>query len=116
MAEKIKVQPEGPIRQKAYQLAHVPEVGRFAVWSESHHLVFVAVVRETEILRERLVEYPERVRKIDPSCDRKIRPCSKTPGRAGKISKAIDRYSDGLLEWRHVERRGQMCKMVLNPV
>ena len=106
MAEIIKVQPEGPIRQKTNQFAKLVEVGRFAVWSKSHHLVFIAVVREPEILRQRLVEHPKRVRKIDPLRDRKIGPASETPGRAGKISKTVDRHSDGLLEWRHVEGRG----------
>ena len=106
MPEIIQVQPERSVGQEMNKLAHVLEVRRLAVWSEPHHLVFVAVVRKSEILRKRLVEHPERVRKIDPLRDRKIGTGSETPSRAGKISKAVDRYSDRLLERRHVEGRG----------
>ena len=74
MAEIGEVQPEGPIRQEAHKLAHGVEVGRLAVRSEPHHLVLVAIVRKAEILRERLVEDAERMRKIYPPCDRKIGP------------------------------------------
>ena len=66
VAEILKVQPKGPIRQEMDKLAHGLEVRRLAVWSEPHHLVFVAIVRKPEILRERLVKHSERVRKVDP--------------------------------------------------
>src|SRR5262245_9990500 len=103
MAEIIKVQPEGSIRQETDKLSHAFEIRCFAVWREPHHLVFVAVVRESEILRQRLVEDAERVRKIDSLRHRKIRSRSKAPGRAGKISKTVHRYSERLLERRHVK-------------
>ena len=98
------------------ELAHGIEVGRLTVWSEPHDLVLVAVVRKAEILRERLVEYPERVRKIHPLRCRKIAPSRKTPSRAGKIAKTVNRYGHGLLEGRHVKGGGQMREVMLDPV
>src|SRR5262245_15648333 len=105
MAEIIKVQSERPIRQEADKLVHIREAGRFAVWSEPHHLIFVAVVQKPEILCQRLIENPKRVRKIDTLRNRKIGGASKTPCRAGKIPKAVYRYRNRLLERRHVECR-----------
>ena len=98
------------------ELAHGIEVGSLTVWSEPHHLVLVAIVRKAEILRQRLVEYAERMRKIHPRAAERFAPARQAPRRAGEIAKTVDRYGHGLLEGRHVKGRGQMREVMLDPV
>ena len=47
-----------------HDFAHLVQEDWLAVGGKSHHLVLVAVMRKAEILGHRLVEHPERVRKM----------------------------------------------------
>src|SRR5262249_59810590 len=88
--------------------------GWIAVSGEPHQFVFVAIVRETEILRHRLIEDTERVRKQHPAIERQQGIVATAPCRTGKITKAVNRYDIGVAKWRNVECRGEMCEMVLD--
>ena len=69
---------------KPHDLAHGVHGGRLAVGSKPHHLVLVAVVRKAEILRQRLIEDAERMRKIDAAVDRDLRAAARRPRRRSR--------------------------------
>ena len=73
-------------------------------------------MRKAEILRQRLIEDAERMRKIHPSIDRDVCALARPPGRAGEIAEAIDRDDDRLFERRNMKGRGQMREVMLDPV
>src|ERR1700736_4140736 len=54
--EKFQVQPETAVGLNAYDFTKLFEIVRLAVRRESHHFVFVAVMREAEKLSERGVK------------------------------------------------------------
>ena len=96
--------------------AHLVQIPRLAVRREPHHLVFVAVMRKAEILRQRLVKDAERMRKIDPILHLDSGPATDAPRGAGEIAEAVHRHDHRLLERRDMKRRGQMRQMVLHRV
>src|SRR5262245_22793522 len=116
MAKISEIELIGPIGLESHDLAHSIHEFRLAVGCETHDLVFVNVMREAEILRQRLIQDAQRVWTVDPSIHRQSRPLAGTPGSAGKIAEAIDRNNDSFLEWRNMKGRRKMCQMMFNMV
>jgi hypothetical protein len=85
VAEEAQIETERSVVLKHHNLAHLGEVLRFAVWGKAHDFVFVPVVRESQVLSERLVKNAQRMWEINlvlyiyaatptdaPRCARKI--------------------------------------------
>ena len=117
VAKILEVELEGAVGQERHDLAHGIEVRRLAIRRKPHHLVFVAIMGKAEILRQRLVEDAERMRKIHAAVlPRDRSPLPDAPSRTGEIAEAVDRNDHGLLERRHVKGRGQMREVMLDSV
>ena len=114
MAEAREIQREAAIALEPHDAAHGLEVFRLAVGRQAHHLVFVAVVRKADELRDRLVEHAERMREMHAPIDADLAAAAQAPSRAGEIAEAVHRHANGLLEWRHVEGRRQMRPVMLH--
>ena len=56
VAEEIEVESERAIAFESEHVSHLRQKGWFAIRGEPHDLVFVTVMRKTEILREGLIE------------------------------------------------------------
>ncbi len=89
---------------------------RVAVRREAHHLPLVSVVREAEVLGQRGVEHPERVREEDAveHLDRAAA-ADRGEGRA-EVAEAVDREDRRLLEGRDEERARRVREVVLDVV
>ena len=87
---------------------------RLAVGRQAHHLVFVAVLREAEELRERGVEQAERVRELDAAADVDVVAAADAPHDAAEVAEPVDRDDRRFVERRGEERAGQMGAMVLD--
>src|SRR5262245_2657433 len=103
MAKICQIELISSFGSKLYDLAHGVHECRLAVGRESHDFVFVAVVGETQILRERLVEDPERVWEIHAAIDGDDATAADPPCRAGEVAEAVDRDHHGLSEGRNME-------------
>jgi len=112
--EVAQVEREGAVVLQLDDLLHRLDVARLAIRRETHHLVFVAVVRKADELRHRLVEHAERMGKVDAAVDGDRTALAQPPGGGGKIAEAIDRNRHGLVVRRHQEGRGQVAEMVLD--
>ena len=64
MAEEFQIELEATPGEQAHNLAHGVDQQGTAVRRKPHHLVLIAIMRKAEILRERLIENTERMRKI----------------------------------------------------
>src|SRR6516165_3194105 len=64
VAEEFQIEFEATSGEQAHNLAHGVDQPEMAIRREAHHLIFVAIMRKAEILRERLIENTERMRKI----------------------------------------------------
>jgi hypothetical protein len=71
------------------QPAHVLQQGGLAIWSQSHHFVFVAVVGKPKKLCKGLIEDAEGVRKEHSALDYQVLAKTNAPCGAGKISKPV---------------------------
>ena len=69
---------------------------------------------KAKILRQRLIEDAERMRKIDAAIDADVAALPDAPGGAGEIAEAVDRDDDRLLEGRDVKGRGEMGEVMLD--
>ena len=68
MMDKVgKIELERPAGRQTNDLPHGVQVDRLAVRREPHDLVFVAVVRKTEVLSQTLVEDAERMGEVHTS-------------------------------------------------
>src|SRR2546422_4363896 len=72
-----------PVR--AHDVAESVELLGLPVGGETHHFVFVAEFQEAEILCQRRVIQPERMRKRHGALNFHPRPCTCPPHRAGEI-------------------------------
>src|SRR5581483_11822632 len=70
MAKVSEIETERFALPRHDHFAQGIDLGRLPVRREPHDLVFVAVMREAEVLRERLVEDPERMREVHLVLDR----------------------------------------------
>src|ERR1022692_1307549 len=86
MAEVGEVQLEAAVRSELHDLAHLVQLAGLAVRREAHHLVLIAIVREAEILGQRLVEEPKRMREVDAPLYREFVTAADAPGRAGEVA------------------------------
>ena len=114
MAEEAQVELEGAVVLRLHDLLHEVDEARLAVGGEPHHLVFVAVVREADELRHRLVEHAERMGEVDAAVDRETAALAQAPGGRREVAEAVDRDRHGLVVGRHQEGRGEMAEMVLD--
>ena len=87
-----------------HQRLELARIARLAVRREPHHLEFVAVVGESEVLRDREIEQPQGMREEDAAVDRQRRTGHASPGRADEVAESVDRADSGL-----VERRRERC-------
>jgi hypothetical protein len=97
MNEVVEVEAD-LIAFDAHDVADQSGKARFAVRRQTHHLVFVAVLREAEQLRERRVEQAKRMREADAAAD--VDPTSPphAPHDAAEVAKAIDGDDRRLVE------------------
>ena len=116
MAEIGEIELVCPVGLKPHDLAHGIHERRLAVGRKAHDLVLVAIVGKAQILRQRLVEDAERMRKIHPPVDGDVLALADAPGGAGEIAEPVDRNDDGLLERRDMKGRGKMREMMLDLV
>ena len=116
VAEVAQVQLEPAAGHEMDQLAEPGDVARLAVRREPHHLILVAVLGEAEVLREGEIEESQRMGEVDPVHDVELLVPPHRPRGAYKISEPVDRADRGLLERRHVERAGQVRRVMLDPV
>ena len=89
VAEIAQIEGEAAVVLEPDDLLHLLDVARLAIGREAHHLVLVAVVREADELRHRLVEDAQRMREVDAAVDRDLAALAQTPGRRGKIAEAV---------------------------
>jgi hypothetical protein len=114
VAKVAEVERESAVVLETHDLLHLVDEARLAVGREPHHLVFVAIVREADELRHRLVEHAERMREVDAALDRELAALAQTPGGRREVAEAVDRHRHGLVVGRHQERRGEMTEMMLD--
>ncbi len=62
MREIFKAEPEGQRPIGAHDAAKFVQISGLAIGGEAHHFVFIAELPEAEILRERGVIHPQRMR------------------------------------------------------
>ena len=87
--EVVEVQLE-TIALGRNELAHLRDQRGFSVGRETHHLVFVAILREAQIQRERVVKKSERMRIMDAEKRRDLIPFSRCEHRAHEVAHSID--------------------------
>src|SRR5271157_2637358 len=86
---------------------------RLAVGGKSHHFVFVPVLREAQVLRERGIENSQRMRKRDRAHRLDLATAPHTPHRAGEVAESVKRKYRRLLERRHEKRAREMRPVML---
>ena len=116
MAKIGEIELVSPIRLKPHDLAHGIHECRLPIGRQAHDLVLVTVVGEAQILGQRLVEDPKRMREIHPPVDGDGFSPADTPCSAGEVADTIDRDHHSLFERRHMEGRRKMGKMMLDPM
>jgi hypothetical protein len=84
------------------------DVSRLAVWRESHELVLAAVDRESAVVRERRIEQPERVRKVQLVEQRDAIALPRADARRRPLAHAVECENRGLLERRWKKRAGRV--------
>ena len=114
MTEEAQVEREGTVVPRRHDLLHEVGEARLAIGRQPHHLVLVAIVREADELRHRLVEHAQRMREVDAAVDRQPAALTQPPGGRGKVAETVDRYGDGLVVGRDQEGRGKMAEMMLD--
>ena len=69
VAEEPQVEREGAVFLETNDLLHLLDIGRLAIGREAHDLVLVAIMREADELRHRLVEDAQRMWEINAAVD-----------------------------------------------
>src|SRR5271167_1511948 len=64
VTKKTQIELEAPVWEQTYDIPERIDECRAAIGGEPHYLVLVAIVRKAEVLRDRLIEDTERMRKI----------------------------------------------------
>src|SRR6202030_2085345 len=80
----------GPVWLEPHNFAHRIHERGLAIGCEPHNFVLVAIVREAQILRQRLIEDAQRMRKISPPVDRNVLALPDSPRSASKVPKSVD--------------------------
>src|SRR5947208_10156557 len=99
MAEIIEVQLKPSIIHQPDDVAHRRHSRGCAIGRQAHYLVLVAIVREAEVLGQRLVEDAERMREVHPPFHSYVGPAADPPSGAAEVAEAVDRNDDRLVEW-----------------
>ena len=89
MTKITQIKLELAIPSDLDQPTHLANEFRFTVGSQSHHLVFVAVMRETKELCEGGIKNSKRMRKINAVFDFYSIFGTEAKGGAGKITETI---------------------------
>ena len=113
VTKKPQIQLEAASGVDAQDPAHLGHEARPAVGRQAHDLVFVAVMREAEVLGERLEEDAERMRKVDLLVDRDRAAAPQAPGRAGKVTETVHRHRSRFVEGRGEKGRGEVRAVML---
>ena len=100
----------------AHHITHLLGEARLPVGREAHHLVFVAILRKTEQLRECRIKLSERMWKLNRSEDLNMIITAHAPHNATEIAKSVDRQYGGLLERGGEKGAGKVGPMVFNEV
>ena len=99
MVAKIgEIELVGPVRPEPHDLAHGVHERRPAVGREAHDLVLVTVMREAEILGQRLIENAERMREVNLPIQGKGRSLAGAPRGTGEVAETVDRDNDCFVE------------------
>ncbi len=113
MQKVVEVQLEG-IAHRPDDSPEQVEKLRLAIRGQPHHLVFVSVMRETKIHRDRRVQESEGMRVEDPVLlDPFGSPAVDRQG-AGEVAHAVDREHGGLFVGRNQEAGRHVRLMVLD--
>src|SRR5262249_33233596 len=116
VAKECEVELEAAAIRQFDDLAHLAETSGRPIGRQAHDLVFVAVMRKSQVLRQRLVKDAERMREMDPALDPGVAATPDAPGGAGEVAKPVDRDDRGFLERRQMKGRRQMGQMMLDLV
>src|SRR5689334_8186966 len=111
MPEVGEIQFEAAAVLQANNAAHVLHVARLAIRCQAHHLVFVSVMREPEVLGQRFIEDAQGMGEVDFVVNPDLTSGTATPCRARKVAKAIDRN-----DRRLGERGSQKCRTEMSQV
>ncbi len=106
VAKEFQIKLELTCREQAHNLAHGLDEQGMAIRRKAHHLVFVAIMRKSEVLRECLIENTERMRKIHAAMNRDFGLRCRAPGRAREIAETIDRDNRRLIKRPDMKCRG----------
>ena len=101
-----------PVR--AHNVSENIELLGLPVGGETHHLVLVAEFQEAEILCQRRVIQPERMRKRHGTLNFHARPCARPPHCAGEITQSVGGEKRRALERRAIKRAGEMRLVVFD--
>ena len=112
--EIFQVQSKRSVRLKPDDVAELIEKGWLAVRRQTHHFVFVAVVWETDELRERRIKNAERVRKINAIVDLERAALAEAKRGTGEISKAVDGQARCLIKSGNKKRGCEMGEVMLD--
>jgi len=115
MREVVEVEPALALLG-SNDLAHTIREARLAVCGQTHHFVFIAVLGETEELRERCVKDPEGVGKQDGALDPDLAALAEAPHDAAEVAEPVNGDDGGVLEGRCEEGAGEAGAVVLDEV
>src|SRR5580704_2752940 len=99
---------------ESHNVAKHVERFRLAIRRQAHHLIFVAIFQESEILRDRAVVKTKRMRECDRAVDLHARTGAATPHRAREIAKPIRGQQCRLLKWGDEKGAGEMRLVMLD--
>ncbi len=114
--EVRQVELEPPTRQQPHQFLDLVDERRLAVWGEAHDLELVTVLVEPEILGDRQVKQPERMRKVCPLNHVQRRTAPDRPRCAHEIAEPVDGRHCRFIKRRDEIGTRQMRGMMLDPV
>src|SRR6266849_3951136 len=104
------------VRIETHDVSKGLEMRGLAVGSEAHHLVFVAKFQKAQILRDRAVIKPQRMRKRDRTFNFQLIAAARAPHRTRKIAQAVRGEQRSVVERRNKIAAGQMRLVMLHLV
>ena len=115
MCEVIEIQFKG-IPDRPNHASEELNKLRLPIRRQSHHLVLIAIVRESQVHRDGRVEETQRVRIVDTAQLLPIASFGVSGHRAGKIPHSVDRQHRCLVERGDQEPSGDVGLVMLDPM
>ena len=116
MAEVAEIQLESAIGLGRDHLPQLVGLRWLAIGRESHHLVFIAVFGEAEVLRDRGVKQAQRMRIMNALKNIDRIATADGEHRRDKIAKAIDGQAHSFFIRRAEKRRGDVSQVMLDGI